>query len=107
MNKTLFLISGLTALIATGPALACGIEGSAVRTDGSKVDGSATVSTSWNSTKAYPKNGSYQLDMGSSACGQSADVYVNGNSLGRHKIPTSGYATVNFTLKGTSDAPVR
>ncbi|WP_295391910.1 hypothetical protein [uncultured Thiodictyon sp.] len=107
MKKTLFLIGGLAALIATGPALACGIQGSAARTDGSKVDGTATVSTSWNSTKAYPKNGGYQLDMGSSACGQSADVYVNGNSLGRHSIPSSGYATVNFTLKGSSDSPVR
>jgi len=107
MNKTLFLSGGLAALIATGPALACAIEGSAVRTDGSKVDGTAAVSTSWNGTKAYPKNGTYQLEMGSSACGQSADVYVNGAGIGRHKIPSSGFATVNFTLKGTSDFPVR
>jgi len=107
MNKTLFLLGGLAALIATGPALACGIEGSAVRTDGSKVDGTARVSTSRNSKEAYPKNGTYSLEMGSTSCGESADVYVNGYSIGRYKIPTSGFATVNFTLKGTTDAPVR
>jgi hypothetical protein len=95
------------AFAFSGPAFSCGIEGNAVRTDGSKVDGTARVSTSWNSKTAYPHNGYYNLDLGSGACGESVEVYVNGNSIGRRSIPNSGNARVNFTLKGTSDMPVR
>jgi hypothetical protein len=93
------------AFAFSGPAFSCGIEGSAVRTDGSKVDGTARVSTSWNSNTAYPRGGYYNLDLGSSACGESVEVYVNGNSIGRRSIPKSGNARANFTLKG--DMPVR
>ena len=107
MKTTFVLMGGLTALILTGATLACGIEGSALRTDGSKVDGTARISTSWNSKEAYPRGGRYSLELGSNACGQSAEVYVNGMSIGRYSIPSSGYATVNVTLKGSSDMPVR
>ena len=88
-------------------SFACGIEGSATRTDGSKVDGTARVSTSWSGKDAYPRGGYYNLDLGSNACGENIEVYVNGNSIGRRSIPNSGNARVDFVLKGTSDMPVR
>jgi len=97
------LMSGLVG----GRVFACGLEGSAKRTGGSKVDGTAKITTSWNSNTAYPRNGYYTLDLGSSACGQTVEVYVNGYSIGRYKIPSNGNATVNVTLKGSSDMPVR
>lgn len=89
-------------------APAAGLGGSATRTDGSKVDGTGgKVSTSWNGNSAYPKSGYYQLELGDSACGEKVTVYVSGMDMGRYKIPDSGYATFNFTLKGTTDSPVR
>jgi hypothetical protein len=53
------------------------IYGTAVRSDGSKVDGTATVSTSWNSARAYPCNGKYRLELGSNPR-QSITIYVDG-----------------------------
>ncbi len=86
----LLIVSGLVLVpLAAG---ACGIEGSAVRSDGSKVDGTARISTSWNSSVAYPRDGWYQLDLGSSACGQAVTVYVNGNDGRRIRLPSSGFA---------------
>jgi len=107
MKRVVFLVTSLIPLVLSGPILACGVEGSAHRTDGSKVDGTVRVSTSWNSTQAYPRNGYYELDLGSSACGKSVEVYVNGYSIGRHSIPSSDNARVSVTLKGSSDYPVR
>ena len=52
--------------------------GSASRRDGSKIDGTATVSTSWNSHKEYPRNGQYSLDLGSNPR-QKITVYVDGS----------------------------
>ena len=52
--------------------------GSATRSDGSKVDGTATMSTSWNSNKAYPRGGRYELDLGSNPR-KTITVYVDGN----------------------------
>lgn len=101
------LAVGVCICLMGGQVFACGLEGSAKRTDGSKVDGTAKISTSWNNNKAYPRNGYYMLDLGSSACGQSVEVYVNGYSIGRYKIPSSGNARVNVTIKGSSDVPVR
>jgi hypothetical protein len=95
-------------LMVTGlSSYACGIEGSATRTDGSKVNRTARVSTSWNSSDTFPSDGRYSLDLGSSACGESVEVFVNGYSLGRKRIPNSGNARVDFVLKGSSDTPVR
>lgn len=54
------------------------IYGTAVRRDGSKIDGTATVSTSWNSNKAYPRQGQYRLDLGSDPR-KRITVYVDGN----------------------------
>ena len=42
-----------------------------------------TVSTSWNSKKAFPnKSGKYELDLGSSIKNQKIEVYCNGKSQG-------------------------
>lgn len=53
------------------------IFGSATRGDGSKVNGTATVSTSWNSNQAVPRNGEYSLELGSDPKGR-ITVYVDG-----------------------------
>jgi hypothetical protein len=53
------------------------IYGTAHRRDGSKVDGTMRVSTSWNSNTAYPRNGEYNLDLGSNPR-QRITVYVDG-----------------------------
>jgi len=53
------------------------IYGSAVNSDGSKIDGTATVSTSWNSKKAYPRNGKYRLCLGSVPNAR-ITIYLNG-----------------------------
>lgn len=100
-------VLAILSLAAAAPAMACGISGTATRTDGSSVDNTATVSTSWNSSKAYPKGGRYSLDLGSTACGAKVEVYVNGYSLGRVSIPSSGNARLDFVLKGSTDVPVR
>lgn len=53
------------------------LHGNAQRRDGSKIDGTATVSTSWNGTKGFPRNGQYSLDLGSNPR-QKITVYVDG-----------------------------
>jgi len=90
MKAVVFTICAMGSLVAGTMANACGIEGSAVRSDGSKVDGTARISTSWNSSTAFPRNGWYELDLGSSACGASVTVYVNGNDGQRITLPSSG-----------------
>lgn len=66
------------------------------------------MSTSWNSETAYPDDGYYQLNLGSSACDERVTVYVNGYTLEEEvHIPNSGNAIVDFVLKGTSDVPIR
>ncbi len=103
MKAKILFIAVLLSLVAF-PCFACGIKGNVKRSDGSKVDKSATISTSWNNKKAYPSNGSYTLDLGSSACGKSIEVYINGYSVGKYTIPSNGFVTVNITLKG--DRPI-
>jgi hypothetical protein len=83
---------------------ACGIEGRASRS-GSDVNGTVRVSTSWNSSEAFPRGGYYSLDLGSGACGESVEVFVNGYSIGRRSIPSSSNARVDFSLTGQSDKP--
>jgi hypothetical protein len=105
--KRIILFSFLALLLSATSAQACGIEGKATRTDKSKVDGTARVSSSWNGDTAYPRGGYYNLELGSGACGKSVEVYVNGYSIGNRSIPRDGNARVDFVLKGTSDMPVR
>ncbi len=72
------------------------IYGSALGRDGSKIDGSGTVSTSWNSNKAYPKNGQYSLDLGSNP-NQSITVYLDGMTQGT--VFVNGSAQFNIRRK--------
>ena len=51
--------------------------GTAVNSDGSKINGSAKVSTSWNGKVAYPRNGKYELCLGSNPKA-SITVYLDG-----------------------------
>jgi len=93
---------GVVILVAGAPASsawACGIEGTVTWGDGSKSDKTTTISTSWNSLKAYPSNGRYTLDLGSDACGASLTVYVDGNQGKRVTLPSSGKVRVDFTAK--------
>jgi len=95
MKKKASVLSGIVAgLLLSGQVFACGIQGTAVNSDGSKIDGSGVISTSWNSKKAYPKNGSYSLDLGSSVCGETITVYLDGNQGKR--VTVNGWTTVNF-----------
>jgi hypothetical protein len=55
--------------------------GTALRGDGSEIDGTATISTSWNSNRGYPKRGQYSLDLGGNPR-QKITVYVDGNFHG-------------------------
>jgi hypothetical protein len=53
------------------------IYGSAYRRDGSKVNGTMRVSTSWNANEAFPRDGQYRLDLGTNPR-QRITVYVDG-----------------------------
>lgn len=97
IRYTLAVLATL-ALFIPATASACGIEGKAVRKDGSKVNNTATISTSWNSKKAFPKDGWYTLDLGSSACGASLTVYVDGNNSKQITMPSSGNKRVDFVV---------
>ena len=77
--KLLLKLVTLGFVLLPSLAFACGIQGTAVNSDGSKIDGSGKISTSWNSNKAFPENGKYSLDLGSSACGEKVTVYLDGN----------------------------
>ncbi len=68
-KSTIVSAEGICICLAGARTFACGREGSAKRTDGSKVDAPAGISTGWNGKTAYPKNGCYALDLGSAACG--------------------------------------
>lgn len=108
MKKTI-LIGSIIVMTTIGSSeiFACGIEGSAKRTDGSDVNGNVVIKTHGYPGQVIPRNGYYSLDLGSSACGHSVDIFVNGYSFGTYSIPNSGNANVNVTLKGSSDEPVR
>jgi hypothetical protein len=97
MKQMISVIGIALGLGMAGQAMACGIEGMVTWSDGSKSDGTSTISTSWNGTKAFPKDGRYQLDLGSSACGEKITVYVNGNQ--GKEVRVTGSTVVNFTLR--------
>ena len=97
MKKALLVSLVVSGLFLGSQALAYGIQGTAVNSDGSKIDGTGTISTSWNSKKAYPRNGEYSLDLGSSVCGETITVYLDGNN-GR-KVTVKGWTTVNFVRR--------
>lgn len=95
MRKFILGLAGVTLFAVS--SYACGIEGYVTWPDGTKSDGTSTISTSWNSKKAFPKNGYYSLELGSSACGQTITVYLNGNQ--GKEVRVSGSTQVNFTIR--------
>lgn len=98
MMKKTSVLSGVAAgLLLSGQVFACGIQGTAVNSDGSKIDGTGKISTSWNSKKAYPRNGTYSLDLGSSVCGNKITVYLDGNH--GQRVTVNGWTTVNFVRR--------
>ncbi|MCP4702616.1 MAG: hypothetical protein GY862_38015 [Gammaproteobacteria bacterium] len=107
MKSPYLLALGAGILTFAAQGFACGIQGKVTRTDGLKVSGSATISTSWNDKKTHPDKGRYTLKLGDSACGQSMDVFINGYSVGRHTLQKSGMKTLNIVLKGSSGLPAQ
>ena len=73
---TIFVTLALLFVGVSYAGEAC-IYGSAKNSDGSKIDGTCRVSTSWNSQKAYPRNGEYRLCLGSNPK-QMITIYVDG-----------------------------
>ena len=74
MMKKMSMVAGIAlGCLLSAQVLACGIKGTAVHPDGSKVNGTSTIST-WNSKKAFPKDGKYRLDLGSRVCGERITV---------------------------------
>ncbi len=104
LTLLLFMVAA-TALAAPGSALACGFDGPIEWGDGSKATG-IRITSSWNSERAqFPRAGYYFLELGSNACGQKVELYVNGDSMGRYNVPKSGMVTVPVKMRGNS--PVR
>jgi hypothetical protein len=71
-----------------------------VYSDGTPATNTATVSSSWGGTKAFPKNGFYRITLDPSACGEQADLYVNGYLVQRVRLPSSGHARRDVVLDG-------
>jgi len=100
-TKALFtkaaVATAMFTLFSAGAAAACSIEGMVTWSDGSKSSGTTVISTSWNSKKAYPKDGFYSLDLGKEACGQKITVYLDGNQP--RQVTVTGRTVVNYTKK--------
>ncbi|MFQ3247972.1 MAG: hypothetical protein ACI9SP_004631 [Arenicella sp.] len=96
MKKNIQIFTALCFLgTVSAQTFACGIQGTAVNSDGSKINGSGTVLTSWNSKKAFPKNGEYRLDLGDGVCGEKITVYLNDGG-GSQTVRVNGWTTVNL-----------
>lgn len=85
----------LGSLLMTASAMADSLVGTCKYKDGSKADGTVTVSTSWNSKKAYPKKGDYELDFGAKI-GKKVTVYVNGKKY--TEIEVKGRTRLDITM---------
>ena len=72
------------------------ISGTAVNRDGSKIDGTATVTTTWNRNRAYPKNGMFTPDLGGNLK-QSVTVYLDGMQAA--PVYVDGHASVRLVRR--------
>ena len=72
------------------------IYGSIKYKSGSKAGNEVGVSTSWNSKKAYPKNGRYELDFGGKV-GKKISVYVKGSKVG--SVVVSGDTRFDIVIR--------
>lgn len=70
-----------TAVLACSATYADSLYGKCTHKDGSKAGKSNHISTSWNSKRAYPENGTYKLDFGGKV-GKRITVYCNGTKVG-------------------------
>ena len=71
--------AGLSLMTQAAHAGNACLYGSAEWASGSKIDGSTRISTSWNSKKAFPRNGEYELCLGSNPEAK-ITVYIQGNT---------------------------
>lgn len=95
-----FLVVGLLMLLPQ-QVFACGFDGEIKYTDNSKISHGVRITTSWNSQRAeFPRDGYYFLDLGPRACGKKIELFVNGTSMGKYNVPTSGKVRVDVTMKG-------
>lgn len=69
------------------------IFGSAHWGDGSEMNGTVAITTSWNSNRTSPRNGHYSLDLGGDP-NQKVTVYVNGSTCAT--ITVSGDTRLNI-----------
>ena len=98
MMKKMSMAAGIAlGCLLSAQVLACGIKGTAVHPDGSKVNGTSTVSTTWNSKVAFPRDGKYRLELGPNACGERTTVFLDGREVGRFKV--DGWTTVNLVTR--------
>jgi len=80
----ILVVSALFCLVllgGAGLAAADSIYGDCQWKDGSKCGGAVRISTSWNSKKAYPKNGRYTLQFDGKVR-KTITVYCNGSTVG-------------------------
>ena len=85
----------LVLIFAPATLLADTLSGTCKRADGSDVDGTAVISTSWNSKKAYPKDGLYHLDLGGRV-DKTIVVYVDGKKYTAIKV--TGDTRLNIVI---------
>lgn len=96
MNRRLIVSVAAAAALWTSTVMADALYGTCKYKDGSKADGTVTVSTSWNSKKAFPKNGQYRLDFGGTV-GKTITVYVNGDRY--TTIEVRGETRLDITVR--------
>jgi hypothetical protein len=74
-------------LLMAGAAHADSIYGSCRNRDGEQcIKGNHRISTSWNSTKAYPDHsGNYEIDFGGTV-GKTVTVYCDGDNVGTVRV---------------------
>ncbi|MEZ6058050.1 MAG: hypothetical protein R3C01_15225 [Planctomycetaceae bacterium] len=92
---SLLLCVTLVTVFTCSPAFADKLFGKIVYKDGSKAGGEVGVSTSWNSKKAYPKNGSYELDFGETV-GREINIFVKGTKVG--SVTVKGSTRFDITI---------
>lgn len=90
-----FVVCAAWIFLACGPLFADVLYGSCKYKDGSKADGTVTISTRWNSKKAFPKNGDYRLDFAGTV-GKTITVYVNGTKY--TTIEVKGETRLDITV---------
>ena len=96
MFKTKLLVASLVVLFSAGALFADTLSGTILHKDGSKVNKTARISTSWNSEVAtYPASGEYKIDF-KGKVGKTITIYVNGDRY--TTIEVKGDTKLNIRL---------